>query len=448
MTAAAEHDEVVAAGEHFIQQLNMRDVAHPDADLAIEMDIHDRVTNPRGALQGGLLATLVDVVAGRAVVDDGPRENVATADMTIHYLRGVTVGPALATAKVVRRGRTLAVVSVEVTDLGSASLCAVGTVAFSISERRPTDGGGSSGSPGSPPDDLPARRPVGPPSPRGRRPVRDDLGTPHLRLEREGPIAWCVIDRPSARNAFTPAMYYGLERAVYLVDTDPDLGALVITGVGDVFAPGGDLGGRREEGEATPDALGPDVLPFLAIRDSPAPVIAAVNGICQAGGLLVAMMADVAVASDLATFRVPELLRGIPDATYAAGPARPRRTGRGPRPPALGVDRSTRPKRSGWAFCPAWSPTTSSTTAATDAARQVLRHGAGGPGPGQTHAERALRVDRLPDDVLGAGPLRGTPRGDAGLHGEATAGVGPTRPLTCLRALPTDGPGSARGGRW
>jgi enoyl-CoA hydratase len=63
---------------------------------------------------------------------------------------------------------------------------------------------------------------------------------------------------------------------------------------------------------------GPEVLPFLAIRDSEAPIVAAVNGICQAGGLLIAMMADVAVASDRATFRVPELLRGIPDATYAA----------------------------------------------------------------------------------------------------------------------------------
>ncbi len=148
--------------------------------------------------------------------------------------------------------------------------------------------------------------------------MSDDLGTPHLRLERDGPIAWCFIDRPVARNAFTPAMYYGLKRAVNLVNTDPDLGALIITGVGDVFAPGGDLGGRYEEGESTPDALGQDVLPFLAIRDSQAPVIAAVNGICQAGGLLVAMMADIAVASERATFRVPELLRGIPDATYAA----------------------------------------------------------------------------------------------------------------------------------
>ncbi|MEZ5168340.1 MAG: enoyl-CoA hydratase/isomerase family protein [Acidimicrobiales bacterium] len=149
--------------------------------------------------------------------------------------------------------------------------------------------------------------------------MSDDLGTPGLRLEREGAIAWCVIDRPTARNAFTPAMYWGMKQAVGLVNRDPDLAALIITGTGDVFAPGGDLGGRSEPGEApVPDGLGHEMLPFLSIRDSVAPVIAAVNGICQAGGLLVAMMADIAVASDRATFRVPELLRGIPDATYAA----------------------------------------------------------------------------------------------------------------------------------
>jgi enoyl-CoA hydratase/carnithine racemase len=148
--------------------------------------------------------------------------------------------------------------------------------------------------------------------------VSDDLGTPNLRFEREGSIAWCVIDRPAARNALTPAMYYGLKRAVRTVNNDPDLAALIITGSGDVFAPGGDLGGRTDEGESPPNDLGQDILPFLAVRDSNAPVIAAINGICQAGGLLIAMMADIAVASDQATFRAPELLRGIPDATYAA----------------------------------------------------------------------------------------------------------------------------------
>jgi enoyl-CoA hydratase len=145
-----------------------------------------------------------------------------------------------------------------------------------------------------------------------------ELGTSNLRLERDGPIGWCIIDRPEARNALTPAMYYGIKRAVRLVNADPGLAALIITGTGDVFAPGGDLGGRTEPGEEPTPNLAADVLPFLAIRDSRAPVIAAVNGICQAGGLLIAMMCDIAVASDRATFRVPELLRGIPDATYAA----------------------------------------------------------------------------------------------------------------------------------
>ncbi|MHB8464161.1 MAG: enoyl-CoA hydratase/isomerase family protein [Acidimicrobiales bacterium] len=148
--------------------------------------------------------------------------------------------------------------------------------------------------------------------------MSSELGTSNLRLERDGPITWCIIDRPAARNALTPAMYFGIKRAVRLVNADPNPAALIITGVGDVFAPGGDLGGRTEPGdEPTPD-IGADILPFLAIRDSRAPVIAAVNGICQAGGLLIAMMSDIAVASDRATFRVPELLRGIPDATYAA----------------------------------------------------------------------------------------------------------------------------------
>jgi enoyl-CoA hydratase/carnithine racemase len=145
-----------------------------------------------------------------------------------------------------------------------------------------------------------------------------DLGAGGLRLEREGSIGWLYIDRPQARNAFTPAMYWGIKKAVHLVNADEDLAALIITGTGDVFAPGGDLGGRSDPGDEPAPRIGADMLPFLTIRDSRAPVIAAVNGICQAGGLLIAMLSDICVASERATFRVPELVRGIPDATYAA----------------------------------------------------------------------------------------------------------------------------------
>ncbi len=148
--------------------------------------------------------------------------------------------------------------------------------------------------------------------------MSNELGAAGLRFERDGAIAWCIIDRPEARNAFTPAMYYGIKRAVHLVNRDADLAAMIITGSGDAFSAGGDLGGRSNEADEPVPDLGHEILPFLTIRDSKAPVVAAVNGICQAGGLLVAMLADICVASDRATFRAPELLRGIVDATYAA----------------------------------------------------------------------------------------------------------------------------------
>ena len=147
----------------------------------------------------------------------------------------------------------------------------------------------------------------------------DDLGTPHLRLERRGPLAWCIIDRPEARNALTSRMYFGIRRAVDLVNSDPDLRALVITGTGDVFCPGGDLRRDVQNADSASGAvnigelIGTDILPFKAIRQSRAPVVSAINGICQGGGLTIAMLSDIAVASERATFRGPELLRGIID---------------------------------------------------------------------------------------------------------------------------------------
>jgi enoyl-CoA hydratase len=148
---------------------------------------------------------------------------------------------------------------------------------------------------------------------------RYDLGTPFLRMEREGHLAWCTIDRPASRNALSSSMYFGIKRAVQLVNARTAPTALLVTGVGDVLAPGGELRGKVEDPNPVVEQLGTDeLLPFEAVRNSAAPVVSAVNGICQGGGLLIAMLSDVAVASERATFRAPELLRGIADAGYAA----------------------------------------------------------------------------------------------------------------------------------
>jgi enoyl-CoA hydratase len=156
-------------------------------------------------------------------------------------------------------------------------------------------------------------------APGGPRLTGDDLGTPYLRFERRGPLAWCVVDRPDSRNALTSAMYFGIRRAVDLVNRDDELAALIITGTGDVFIPGGELRGREPDKWLDfADLLGLDSTPFEAIRNSPKPVVSAVNGIAQGGGLLIAMLSDVSVAGESATVRAPELFRGIADTGYAA----------------------------------------------------------------------------------------------------------------------------------
>jgi enoyl-CoA hydratase len=151
-----------------------------------------------------------------------------------------------------------------------------------------------------------------------RPPEGDWLGTPFLKFSRESAFGVCTLDRPEARNAMTPAMYFGIRYAVRHVDADPDLAGLLITGTGDVFAPGGDMGGGGADNWLTyGSALGMDVTPFETLRQSVKPVVSAVNGLCQGGGLQIAMCSDMAVVSDRATFRVPELYRGIADTYYS-----------------------------------------------------------------------------------------------------------------------------------
>ena len=152
-----------------------------------------------------------------------------------------------------------------------------------------------------------------------RPPSGDWLGTPFLRFAREKPFAVCALDRPEARNAMSPAMYFGIGYAVNHVGADDDLAGLIITGTGDVFSPGGDLGGGGADQWVDFGAtLSMDaVLPFDTLRTSTKPVVAAVNGLCQGGGLMIAMCSNIAVVSDRATFRVPELFRGIADTYYS-----------------------------------------------------------------------------------------------------------------------------------
>ncbi len=131
--AQREVDDALAAGVHFLSPLQMTDVEVPGIELAIQMPVSPRVANHGGSLQGGLIATLIDLLAGRlAMLGVGAGEISATNVMNIHFLAPIIGGPARAEGRVLRRGRRSAVVYVQVRKLATDRLAAVSTVGFTI----------------------------------------------------------------------------------------------------------------------------------------------------------------------------------------------------------------------------------------------------------------------------------------------------------------------------
>lgn len=146
-----------------------------------------------------------------------------------------------------------------------------------------------------------------------------DLGSRHLHGSKADGVLRVVLDRPERRNACTTEMYHGIKKAAVLAERDPEVDVLLVTATGDVFCVGGEMGGQHEGGQPLDrETDGLDLLPFVQLERCPKLVVVGVNGMCQGGGLVMTLMSDVAVVSDRATFRVPELLRGVADCYLGA----------------------------------------------------------------------------------------------------------------------------------
>jgi uncharacterized protein (TIGR00369 family) len=119
---------------HAFDAFEIRTVEVAGTDWAMEMEVTPRVVNGSGVLQGGLLATLIDMVAGTALLrGEEPYLRGATSELQISFLAGARVGPVLATARVLRRGQRSAVVRVEVCDAGADDLhVATATLTFAV----------------------------------------------------------------------------------------------------------------------------------------------------------------------------------------------------------------------------------------------------------------------------------------------------------------------------
>ncbi|MGH7895075.1 MAG: enoyl-CoA hydratase/isomerase family protein, partial [Candidatus Binatia bacterium] len=146
-----------------------------------------------------------------------------------------------------------------------------------------------------------------------------DLGSTGLRATKESGVLRVVLDRPARRNACTIEMYHGIKKAAVLAERDPEIDVVVLTGTGEYFCVGGEMGGKHEGGQPLDrETDGLDLTPFVQLERCPKIILTAINGMCQGGGLVMTLMSDVSVVSDHATFRVPELLRGVADCYLGA----------------------------------------------------------------------------------------------------------------------------------
>src|SRR3954466_6653701 len=141
-----------------------------------------------------------------------------------------------------------------------------------------------------------------------------------LSLERREDVAVVTLQRPEKRNALSIDLRVELADAFGALGDDPDVGAVVLTGAPPAFCPGMDtsqFGGDRAHRERLVET---SIGCFRAVGNCPRPVVAAVRGRALAGGSAPALLCDLRLAAEEASFGFPELPRGIPP-SYAAARA-------------------------------------------------------------------------------------------------------------------------------
>ncbi|UNZ17347.1 enoyl-CoA hydratase [Streptomyces sp. 891-h] len=162
-----------------------------------------------------------------------------------------------------------------------------------------------------------------------------------VTYERVGAVAHVTLDRPEYRNAQNSAMTYALDAAFQRAADDDAVHAVVLAGAGDHFSGGHDIGTPgRDAHQSFPrkaglwwDHVGKEGAEARYARESevylgmcrrwrelPKPVVCAVQGACVAGGLMLAWVCDLIVASEDAFFADPVVRMGIPGVEYFAHP--------------------------------------------------------------------------------------------------------------------------------
>ena len=133
-------------------------------------------------------------------------------------------------------------------------------------------------------------------------------------------VAVMTFNRPEALNAMDPGMFTAFREALIRIASDDEILVGIITADGDrAFSTGSDLKKTMPPQESFAELAfgrpGADTMDIFAGIEAPKPLIAAVNGICVAGGLEIALFCDIRICSSNARFGLAEVRIGsIPGA--------------------------------------------------------------------------------------------------------------------------------------
>lgn len=139
-----------------------------------------------------------------------------------------------------------------------------------------------------------------------------------IRFEREGDIAWIMINREDRGNQFRNLTVREMIAALEDARCDADVRNIVITGAGNRFFC---LGGDHEDAHTHDERIHygnafPVVDLYDLIDKTPKPVIAMVNGFAVGGGNVLALVCDLTVAANTAVFRQVGPIMGSYDAGF------------------------------------------------------------------------------------------------------------------------------------
>ena len=150
----------------------------------------------------------------------------------------------------------------------------------------------------------------------------------HVEISDADGVRTIVLARPEKKNALTQAMYAAMADAVDSAQIDPAIGVVLLTGAGDAFTAGNDIGDFLAAPPSPDDATPAPVIRFLhTILEAEKPLAAAVNGLAVGVGVTLLLHCDLVTAASAARFKTPFTDLGlVPEA--GASLLLPRRIGR------------------------------------------------------------------------------------------------------------------------